>query len=796
MAAAPLLQTPIQLSVHSPPQARTHTHSLCTSNHADQTRSHVAVGDVVRTGAHMRRRRGLVATVEQGVAVVLLDLQTQTPVHTYTLAPSDRVCTPPLVVERGVAPTPGARRELLRTTYFGVRAGGDDTSLWARTEVVDASGRRVADAETRTREFHVPGVLDALLAVPDGSVLAVRDDGDVLLLADPIMRDASVVARVSGGGEPRFHTLVLDADGARTLLRGVANDTPLAAYAITSATPRGSSRAMRSALCVRVIAVYADALRVYGGEVLEDKINASQVITCALATTGRLAVLGCDGELLTAQLTFVPSDTEAHECHCIRVAPALHSSRHGARVLFLSPSHLLMVAVPRAERGKERAAALVWDVDFDAVLAHVEWSLPAFPTRGRGGVAVSATRATDDYVLVQLDPASADAAWRCSVAALPVGVPETGLLRHALGTAARTAPWLAGAAVPTAPLPAAPAALVDTLARLPRDDRAAFAAAVDQHFLAYIAAETERLRAADARKSSRKAPKLALDNALVRALLDAALPAAKSRDTHAPCARDTLRYLLERGAVSAAMMPRAGGSLVARMRLANDWSLLNLVLRHVPDLVEADAAAILRDALASRNADEAPPVARVLQHVLAPPAFSKPVLRVALRHTITREDDVVVLMDILRRWLNEALNAPVQGDGDETGDSLRGTSADAARRSSGMLTVPRTGVTYRAGAVHPPPVDATVSFFEDLLDTYFPQLLAAPAYHAFLADTTRALSVQVQALQTLGRLRGPLGAFARASKRKDAPRADKSKRLTLHEASLLVPAYSFETLDV
>ena len=81
-------------------------------------RSHIAVGDVVRLSSRgsLRRRRGLVVVLEQGVEVALVDMHTQTPVHTYTIAPSDRVCTPPLVVERSMPTT----KQLVRTTYWGV----------------------------------------------------------------------------------------------------------------------------------------------------------------------------------------------------------------------------------------------------------------------------------------------------------------------------------------------------------------------------------------------------------------------------------------------------------------------------------------------------------------------------------------------------------------------------------------------------------------------------------------------------------------------------------------------------
>ena len=181
--AAPLVQTPIQLSAHSRPRTK-HASAglLCNSHSANTCRSHVAVGDIVRLSSQgVRRRRGLVATLEQGVAIVLMDLQTQTPVHTYTLSPSDRACTPPLVVERAL---PG--RQLVRTTYVGVCAANDTTCVWALSEALDARGKHVPGAALSKTTFDVPGTLGALYALRTGELLAARSDGTLLLLEDPL----------------------------------------------------------------------------------------------------------------------------------------------------------------------------------------------------------------------------------------------------------------------------------------------------------------------------------------------------------------------------------------------------------------------------------------------------------------------------------------------------------------------------------------------------------------------------------------------------------------------------------
>ena len=118
-------------------------------------RSHIAVGDVVRLSSRgsLRRRRGLVVVLEQGVEVALVDMHTQTPVHTYTIAPSDRVCTPPLVVERSM-PT---SKQLVRTTYWGVLQA-DHTQVRAFTESLDSRGKPMPGAEAHAPiTWDVPG---------------------------------------------------------------------------------------------------------------------------------------------------------------------------------------------------------------------------------------------------------------------------------------------------------------------------------------------------------------------------------------------------------------------------------------------------------------------------------------------------------------------------------------------------------------------------------------------------------------------------------------------------------------
>ena len=74
---------------------------------------------------------------------------------------------------------------------------------------------------------------------------------------------------------------------------------------------------------------------------------------------------------------------------------------------------------------------------------------------------------------------------------------------------------------------------------------------------------------------------------------------------------------------------------------------------------------------------------------------------------------------------------------------------------------------------------------------------AAGAIRPFLRECTRSLSTHAHTLQMVSRLRAPLeGLISSAQQAESGDDAQRSRRLALHEASLLVPAYSKEVLDV
>ena len=226
-------------------------------------RSHIAVGDVVRLSSRgsLRRRRGLVVVLEQGVEVALVDMHTQTPVHTYTIAPSDRVCTPPLVVERSMP----SSKQLVRTTYWGVLQA-DHTQVRAFTESLDSRGKPMPGAEAHApTTWDVPGALTGLYALGDGRLLAAAQ-GALHLISDPLA-GAQVLATQTGLPTDLHDVQVWDADGIARVV------------AIAATTDEGAH--------LSLLHVEEASFRAVQGTLPLDEA----IVSCALEQHGSLAVL-------------------------------------------------------------------------------------------------------------------------------------------------------------------------------------------------------------------------------------------------------------------------------------------------------------------------------------------------------------------------------------------------------------------------------------------------------------------------------------------------------------------------
>ena len=284
-----------------------------------------------------------------------------------------------------------------------------------RASLLLVSRRAVPGAAADKRTWRLAGAVEALYALPSGDLLAVRADA-VVLLADPLHGDAREKDVLRGAFDTRYDTqLLLGADTPSLLPEPTG-----AALVLVTGGAEG--------VAVHVVGVYADAaphLRAHTHAA--DATPARDVTSAAWLPHATLAVLQRSGALVTRRIRRGMEEDEATATTTL--APLRGAA---ARLVGLSASHLLVLALPTGDARKERAAALVWDVGLATVLAQAEWSLGTAPT---GAAHISAAPASETHVAVLVDVPHRDVV-RSSVLALPVSVPARGLLVHALHTAA------------------------------------------------------------------------------------------------------------------------------------------------------------------------------------------------------------------------------------------------------------------------------------------------------------------------------------------------------------------------
>ncbi|KAN0060763.1 hypothetical protein ACQY0O_007421 [Thecaphora frezii] len=212
---------------------------------------------------------------------------------------------------------------------------------------------------------------------------------------------------------------------------------------------------------------------------------------------------------------------------------------------------------------------------------------------------------------------------------------------------------------------------------------------LDDHAVSSIAAKADPV-AAKARRNGKtnalKATEMSLPYNFVSALLPIVLPST----THdsAPYPDKIIRHLLTQRAVASLMISGDGGSLLDRLRAHSDWTNIMLAVRNVSDLSEADLVLLLVEVLRSdkkrlatgaaggnvthSNGDKAqrtPGLAGFLYHFVAIPV-SRPLLRGALKARINDVDDVAVMLQVLKAWLDAAARLPLEDGAVSQHDSV------------------------------------------------------------------------------------------------------------------------------
>ncbi|CDR87270.1 uncharacterized protein SPSC_00396 [Sporisorium scitamineum] len=642
--------------------------------------------------------------------------------------------------------------------------------------------------------------------------------------------------------------------------------------------------------------------------------HARHVLDVQLHPDGRLVLLGFDGSLVSMSLTASPSgeprlgNVNTSTLHALAQEssrPSSSSTASPSCCLLLSRDHALVVGVSRATAAtadKERVVALIVDLELNAVLKQIDWAVPFVPAASTAAssigllqrmTTISALRIAGSTSAVTMGPptvasrssSSSDKAEaleqlhqrKVCVLTVPFVVPETSVLRDALGKGELTARWihtaesqLAEAVNGDLESDASRTELLDKIKELSQSSGKATSkgAEINSLLSAWIDHAT-----ADGRMLETLTAHEA-DSEFFGELLDLVLPAPPQRNSikgksngaavlaflprvalltlltdarvH-PSIFATLKPSTVAAAPARSVSVQANGSGLTefwlRMGAWNDAKLLRAALKRMPDIGEDTFAALLISALRGLLQSQQPgdagstKAARPYMALLAQMMqlrVSRPALRSALKAQLWDDvDRVMALLQLCNAWLSQTIQLPFSGEEDKKarGDEF-GTTA--------------------TGKAKAPDADAVMALANDLLDTFFPLLLATPRSHATVQSLSRTIARYVQLLSTLRLVNAPLSTFAKlqqenqllaltdvaknnktwggttlsasgavasagnakvsvSSKADAAARAEmggglglklgtqgevKTRRVQLLEQSMLVGAYSFERLEI
>lgn len=624
--------------------------------------------------------------------------------------------------------------------------------------------------------------------------------------------------------------------------------------------------------------------------------SARHIQDVQLHPEGRLVLLGNDGHLTSMTLSTSTSSEPVLSNINTSILPAFalpsnarpssSSTASPSCCLLLSRDHALVVGVTQATPAtadKERVAALIVDLELNAVLRQIDFAVPFVPSSAAGSspgllhrmTSISASRIAGSTTIITLGPptstpqiressANAEALTqlqqrRMCVLAMPFVVPEASVLRDALGKGELTARWIrnsdATAAANGEASSESDASRSELLEQIKKIAQGNGKAQSKNAEINAAVSEWMEATTADGRMlETLTAPEA--DSRFYNDLLNLLLPALSPRTTGAHTAgffpRAALLTLLKdprvHPSVFASLRPSTtstasstrnnslqtnGAGLSefwSRLGAHNDAQLIRAALKRMPDIGENTVVSLLISALRglvqsrqSGKADAGSHMA-LLRH-LVQLRVSRPALRSALKAQLRDDvDQVMALLQICNAWISQTIQLPFNAD----------TSSDAADDfddSNGKA----------------PNADAVMALANDVLDTFFPLLLATPRSHSTVQSLSSTISRYLQLLSTLRLLNAPLSAFAKlqqennllaaseskekktmlaasgamasagnakvnaSSKADAAARAEmggglgirlgtqgeaKTRRLQLLEQSMLVGAYSFERLEI
>ncbi|SNX85957.1 uncharacterized protein MEPE_04666 [Melanopsichium pennsylvanicum] len=561
--------------------------------------------------------------------------------------------------------------------------------------------------------------------------------------------------------------------------------------------------------------------------------NARNVLDVQVHPDGRLVILSAEGKLACMTLgtsssgepllSSVNTTTIDALAHVGTARSSSSSTASPSSCLLLSRDHALLVGVTNCSPStavKERLVALVVDLELNAVLRQIDFAVPFVPAPSAATwstsllqrmTTISASRIAGSTSVITIgpptvasgSPSSSDKTEalsqlqqrRTCVLSVSFVVPEMSVLRDALGKGELTARWLRSSDFLPAHAEVSDESRSQLLTQIKKIAQSDGKGCKNEAEVTSAISNLIEVATADGRMLETLTSPEA-DTLFFGELIDVLLPAAlqrKSKSNGASGAtlfsRAGLLTLLKdervhpsifgslklsangnavsEGSISVQVNGAGFAEFWSRLEAHNDAQLICAALNRIREVGEETLVSLMTSALRglvqSRQSEDADLktaesflrlLVQLVQERVSRPALRK-ALKVQLRDDV---DQVMALLQICNAWMSQNIQHPLQAE--QSGSEVKGDEEEIA---------------VAAGQVKVPHADAVMAFANDVLDTFFPLLLATSRSHVLVQCLSCTISRYVEMMSSLRLLNAPLSAFAKLEEENELMAASVNK---------------------
>ncbi|KZT66048.1 hypothetical protein DAEQUDRAFT_813894 [Daedalea quercina L-15889] len=519
-------------------------------------------------------------------------------------------------------------------------------------------------------------------------------------------------------------------------------------------------------------------------------LGEADVVDVSFSAAGCLTVLTRSGRWSFYRLTVSSSSTLSVSplCSPIHLASLSFlpsgarsaSHAHEISLLALTSSHVLLAGITVSQ---PEMVLLLWDTQYGVLLAEQRFPCPSHLHRGKErGVhmelVASSSAAEPNQALLVLHPADAKSQdsedpRATSVLVVPLSVPKTSTIANALGRATIGQAWLRSEADGSQSRKGVHLTLdigglepeqVKTLEAMLKAQEKGRTEQAERHWAGYL----------EGASGLEAGPPLG--HLFVKQLLSVLFlvppsgrEGAAQANAATPYARNAVKYLLERKAVSDAMVE---GGLVPALMARNDWNNAALALSTVIDLPEPAVIGLLAKVVTHHRQTASDAMQVDAPSPTSPPALpaflalcvtysaSPGPLRVALRKHLPDAADIVCVLEVLDGWLERWGAEELSLVPEKVQKDVHGAYVPifAEKQEQEM---PPLGKMLKDSLLVP----QMLTFIQAVLDSSFIALLSHPPAHTLIRTLLARLEPELALLSELQSLKGPLQAFASAHPR-------------------------------